>query len=307
MQGVDVVQWVNYIMEKFRKNNQFTNSVYSDDEYVKDGKYVVIPQAGDDPTTTKNRTIFPAPVTLRKDRSVVYQLDVYRTDPTLITAAETYEVSYNKMDSVYGSHADKLVQDAADDLIIKWLDELPQVNYIPTVGPNTSVILTGATGTRKTMTYELLKQVKRRMDLDDVPMQGRTVLISPNHLDELITSFTPQNFDLFSKGYDPTTGMLGNIFGFSFYMRSSTARASFSASTYTVKPYKSANAAGDREVTLVYQKDAITKAMGTVDFFEDTEGATTYGDTYSAQMYCGGRRRRDDNKGVYAIVQDLGV
>jgi hypothetical protein len=43
--------------------------------------------------------------------------------------------------------------------------------------------------------------------------------------------------------------------------------------------------------------------MGTTDFFENKQDATFYGDVYSSGQRCGGRKRREDGKGVIAIVQ----
>ena len=306
-QGIDVAMWVNYVTEKLYANNSFIQAAYSDDEFVKEGKYVILPQAGSDPKVTKNREVFPAPISRRADSTLNYMLNAYRTDPTHITAAETYEASYNKMDSVLGGHINALTNEVAIDLIVMWGTELPQANIVLTTGANTSLLSNVQTGARKVFRYQDLKLAQRKMNEDDVPENDRFCVITANHLDELVNSFSDNQYALFSQGYNAATGSIGALFGFTFYQRSSVATMTVAGGDVIVKPYGAAKEAADRDATVCFQKDAVTKALGTVDVFEDLRVASMYGDIYSAELYMGGRRRRADNKGVYFITSALGV
>jgi hypothetical protein len=55
---------------------------------------------------------------------------------------------------------------------------------------------------------------------------------------------------------------------------------------------------------MCWQKDSVARALGEKKFFEKKDDPEYYGDVYSAMIRAGGRRRRADDAGVVAIVQD---
>ena len=61
----------------------------------------------------------------------------------------------------------------------------------------------------------------------------------------------------------------------------------------------------DCAAVLCWHKNSVENALGQVKFFEDEGNPQYYGDIYSALVRMGGRIRREDQKGVVAIVQDL--
>lgn len=50
-------------------------------------------------------------------------------------------------------------------------------------------------------------------------------------------------------------------------------------------------------------QDSVTKAQGDINVFQDLGNPQYYGDIYSGIVKMGGRCRREDWKGVLAIVQ----
>jgi hypothetical protein len=302
--GVEVEVWVNYIIERFWADNKFLQFAHSDDDKVLAGKLVHIPQPGQRPTVTKNRTVFPATAIRRADTDVVYTLDEYTTDPTHIQDAEKVELSYDKIDSVYGDHAGQLVEDVAEDAINRWLMGIPQSSILKTSGGSTSMILQGATGNRKVFIHENLRQAKRIMDGQNVPSTDRYALLSSNHMDELITSLSSTQYKDFSLYVDAKAGVVGELYGFKLMHRSFVALAEADNSDLIIKPWGAEVETTTRDVSFCWQKSAVARAMGDVKFFENPDRAEYYGDVYSALLRFGGRRRREDNKGIVAIIQD---
>jgi hypothetical protein len=76
------------------------------------------------------------------------------------------------------------------------------------------------------------------------------------------------------------------------------------ASTPARKQWGTNGAATDNAAVICWQKQSLERALGDVKFFEDLGNPTYYGDIYSALIRLGGRIRRNDGKGVLAIVQD---
>jgi hypothetical protein len=297
--------WADYIIERFWKDNKFLKHTFDDSQYVYQGKYVIIPQPGSKPTVVKNRESLPATITRRNDSTVMYALDQFTTDPVAIMNADKYEISYDKIDSVIGDHIGELVEVAADDMIASnWLPSLPQANIVLTSGDSGGVILSGATGAKKKFTLASVIALKYKMDEHNVPKNDRFLLLSSAHEYELLADLSANSQRDFTSGQDIANGILGRYYGFTIMSRSNVARMSGTeGSSIAVKACGSLNAAGDRDCSIAWQKNALTHALGAVEFFENLQEPTVYGDVYSASLHSGGRRRRADNLGVYAIVQ----
>ena len=301
MNGVSVEIWVNYIIDRLWKDNSWLKKAFSDDDKVLAGKIVHIPQPGAKPSVVKNRNQYPAAAVRRTDTDVVYALDEYTTDPTHIVDADKVELSYDKIDSEYGDHAGTIVETAADDMINKWLKDIPEANIIRTSGVAVPATLDNATGNRKSFTEADLRRVKLAMNKQKVPKTERYVLLTEDMEDQLQASLSvTQNRD-YSKALDPVNGVVGRLHGFDIYTRASVAAATAAG---VIKALGSANDATDHEVSLAWQKNSVARALGEVKFFENPDRAEYYGDVYSALLRAGGRRRREDNAGVIAIIQE---
>lgn len=306
LNGLELEVWANYIIERFWRDNKFLQLAFSDDDKVLAGKIVHIPNPGAVPRVTINREQYPIGIIKRADLDIIYALDEYSTDVTLIQEAEKIELSYDKINSVYGDHAGIISQTAAEHMIIKWLTSLPQANVSKTTGGNTSELYDGLTGNRKVMVHTDLKIWQRKFNRSNVPKEGRQVMLPSNMLDELTTSLNDQQFNAFNQFFNAETGVIGRLYGFDILERSSVALAGNVDVAPAVLPIGAAPAAADSEVALIWQKDAVARALGEVKFFENTDRAEYQGDIYSSYLRAGGRRRRADDLGVGMIVQATG-
>ena len=298
--GVEVEIWADYIIQRLWKDNAFLAKVYSDDQYVLAGKVVHIPQPGSKPTVVKNRNAFPAAAVGRTDTDITYTLDVYTTDPTHIQDAEKIELSYDKIDSIYGDHAGVLGETIAEDLIIKWLTGIGAGSKLLTTGGATAATAPSATGNRKLLLHDDIRRAMTKMNVDGVAKNERYALLPSNLLDQLIQSLSNTQYRDFSQYMDAKEGVIGRLYGFNIMDRSSVAIAD---DTNAVKALGEAGEATDNEVALFWQKDAIARALGEKKFFENPNDPQYYGDVYSALVRMGGRRRRADDKGIIQLTQ----
>lgn len=301
--GVEVEFWVNYIIERFWKDNQFLKHAFNEDQYVIGGKIVHIPQPGSKPVVVKGRSTFPAAAVRRTDTDILYALEEYSTDPTHIQDAEKVELSYSKIDSVLGDHSGVINETIANDMIIKWLTALPGANIVDTTGSSVTAKVPGQTGNRKAMLHTDLKAARLKMNLLDVPGTDRYALLEENMADEFTESLSTTQYKDFSQYYDAKTGVIGKLYGFNIMTRSSVgmAAAALDGGNLSVNALGASVAATNNTVSICWQKNAVTRAMGEVKFFEKLNDPQYYGDVYSALMRMGGRRRRADNAGVIAI------
>jgi len=301
--------WVKYIMNRLWKDNGFLKLAFNDDQYVvgrgekgNGGKIVHIPQPGSKPTVVKNRSSFPGTAVQRTDTDITYTLDKYTTDPTHIEEADLMEITYDKIESVFGDHAGALVETIADDMIIKWLTGIAAPNITLTSGGASALgNVTGQTGNRKVAVAGDIKKMQLAMNLQNVPKNDRYAMLESNMMDEVTESLTQTQYRDFSEQYDAKKGIVGELFGFKLMERSNVAIAAIT--TNVIDALGGAVAADDNVVSIGWQKDAVARAIGERKFFENKNDALYYGDMYSALIRAGGRRRRSDNAGVQALIK----
>jgi len=306
METTNVVQWARLIIEHFFKDNKFLNYCVRADEFVVHNTAVVIPNPGSVPTVIKNNVSFPMVAVQRTDNIVMYALNTYTTVPTFITLDELDAISYDKSESVYNDHFKTLVQTAADDTVINWANGLPgATNVVYTTGPVTNMLETGQMGSRNSCQYPDVKALQRLMNKNNVPMDNRVLLMEANMYDQLTDSLSATAYKDFSREYDPKTGAMGNLFGFTIMTRSSviTATAGLTTGNLALNALNAALGATDNVGCLAWQKQSLELAMGSVHLFSRENDPLYTGDIKNVRIKAGGRVRRADNLGVYALMQ----
>lgn len=297
LMSVVLETWARYIIERFWKDNAFLKNTFDDSDNVLSGRIVHIPQPGSKPAVVKNRAVFPGTAVRRSDTDVVYALDEYSTDPTHIPNIDAIHLSYSKQDSVMGDHMAVLNETVADDLLLKWATNAV---IVKTTGVAVAPI-TGQTGNRKGFPHTDLQKLMIRMNVDKVPKQDRYILIDDNMFDSFYTSLSDTNAKDFSRYADAENGVVGKLHGFHIMTRASVIAF---ANAGTVKALGAALGATDHLASLAWHKNSLATAIGDMKLFQNSNDALYYGDVHSALVMAGGRVRREDGLGIYAIVQD---
>lgn len=292
--------WVNHIIGNLFKNNEFLNNAYNADQYVLSGKVVHIPQAAAAPGTSKNRESLPATVVKRADTDVTYALDEYTSDPILIPNADLYELSYDKRESVLAESEASLRQTVADWMLRNWAPTA-SANKLRTSGADVAAHAPSAAGERKKIVSADVKAVAKLFDSWDIPSEDRYALLDADMYYQLLDSFSESTYRDFSKVVDPASGLIGELYGFKFFKRSSALV--YDAALAPKNP-TDAGATTDFAASLFWQKNAVERALGMAEFFEKLKDPTYYGDIYSILIRMGGRIRRTDSKGVVALLEN---
>ncbi len=307
--------WTSYIVEKLWKTNPHLKYCVDESKFVQGGSIVHIPQAGAKPNVVKNRSSYPAVAVQRGDTAIFYPLDVYTTDPTHITVSEEMEISYEKTDSVLGDHTGVLAETVGDEMLYNWVRGFKpvagggsQVEYLPvshqigTTGSATDVNdEDGQTGQRKALHYKDFQKAQAKMNKDNVPKDNRYAMVESNMYQEFIDSLSENQMAAFQGAADLKNGVIGKFAGFKFLERSSVL--AFDPSTnQPIMPGEALNADSNL-ACLVWQKNSVAKSNGDTEIFQDLKNPAYYGDIYSGLIKSGGRCRRENWEGIYAIVQ----
>lgn len=295
--------WDSRIREALNTNNEFAQFAASHDSFVINNT-VHLPQAGAEPTITRNRTTFPATVTSRTDTDLTYDLDTFDFPPLRVGYVEDLELSYNKWQSVMGQSIRKLNQDAHDWLLYKWIVSLAAADLVTTSGSASAnnLIATAATGTRKPLTIADVWLVKKKMDEDSVPYENRYMLLDVVQYYNLLAALGEQAGRHAANEMDQAKGILLNFAGFKILNPRNKVAFAVAAGT-TVRTPGHAGAATDSGMSIAWQSDMVCRALGNIELFEAKKDPAYYGDIVSGLARLGGCRTRSDNKGVIGILQ----
>lgn len=292
--------WQNTIIEEFWPDDSFASKATNDSEYVNQGKTVHIPNAGSASGVSKNRSTLPAEVTVRTDVDVTYDLDEFTTDPVRIPHADTVELSYNKRNSVIKQDREHLRSKAHQSILERWSPD--SKNRVSTSGASRAASLPSATGNRKKLTTEDVLALATKFDLQDIPAENRYLLLPAMMYADLLADMVESQKIGFFATADAKRGIVGELYGFKVMKRSHVLR--YTSSGNLVKTSEGGTtAATDLAAGLAFHQDAVSVAMGEVVMFDSASNPTYYGDIYSFLVRTGGSKRRNDGKGIFAIVE----
>lgn len=292
--------WQNTIVEAFWPDDSFASKATNDSEYVNQGKTVHIPNAGSASGVSKNRSTLPAEVKVRTDVDVTYDLDEFTTDPVRIPHADTVELSYNKRNSVIKQDRDQLRTKAHQSILEKWSPD--PSNRVTTSGASRPAYLPSATGNRKRLTTADILALQTKFDLQDVPADNRYLLLDAVMYADLLADMVESQKIGFFATADAKRGIVGEIYGFKVMKRSTVLRYTSAGVLVKVSEGATLNAT-DLAAGLAFHQDAVSVAMGEVVMFDSASNPTYYGDVYSFLVRTGGAKRRNDGKGIFAIVE----
>ena len=301
--AVQVEIWQKHIQEEIFKDNPHLDLCFNADEYVIGGRVVHIPQSGGAGNIEKNRSARPATIRRRNDTDIVYVLDEYTSDPVEILNADKKELSYDKRQSVLSEDLGALKEMIGDDMLYKWAKDLVSKNIILATGSAVTATAIDATGNRTALMLRDLQKAQTMLTKQGISRENRYAEIPAEMLAQLFppeSEITARYMALVSDD-ERKQGIIAFVHGFKLIDRGTVLTYTADG---TLKPVGSVSAATDDEAVICWQKDAVERALGNTEFFEDLKNPTMYADIYSMLNRMGGRRRRADDKGVVVIKQN---
>jgi hypothetical protein len=300
-------QWLSDIQENLFKDNAIIARATNHDGFV-NYKTVHVPQAGANPTISKNITSFPATITQRTDSELTYSMDTYYVQPIHIEAGqETAFLSYDKRMSILNQHISTLEDVLVNNALYKWAPS-GATRQVRTTGSAVGTALApSATGTRNAITLADILKAKSILDSENVPAAGRVLLLpSDMYNAQLLAIADVYQAQSYGTSALPS-GVVTRIHGFDVMIRSTvvvydnTATPVIKAVADSGTP--SSAAATDNLAALAYHPNFVAKAMGSTDVFITEQVAEYYGSIVSAMQLFGASKMRTSQTGVVAIVQ----
>lgn len=293
--------WLNTIVENFFPANSFATKSIDDSLFV-NNKTVHIPNAGAPSGVEINRSKKPATVEQRKDNDLTYDMDELTTNPIYIPNVDIVELSYDKRQSVLWNDRMELQKSAHQNLLYRWVNE---DTVVETSGDGRDAHTSNkAAGSRKKMTKAAVLALMTKFNQDDVPAEGRYILLDACMYADLLDDLTDKELSAFLASANAQEGIVGRLYGFDIMQRSQVLR--MTADKKLLK-WSEDGVAGELAAGIAWQSQCVSRAMGEVKMFDSTDNPLYYGDIYSFLMRVGGARRRYDKKGVATIVEATAV
>ena len=293
--------WLSTIQENFFPDNSFMVRSIDDSQFVSN-KTVHVPNAGTPSGVKINRTDAQkgsnAGMAKRTDTDLTYDIDELTTNPVYIPNIEMVELSYDKRQSVLANDRQQLQDTAAQNLLYKWY---VKANAIETTGSARAAHTSStATGNRKAITKADVLALSIKFNENNVPMDGRTLLLDATMYADLLDNLTGTELSAFLASANAQNGTLGRLFGFDVMMRSQVLKCK---ANKDLLEYSDTAIAAECAVGLAWQKNCVSRALGETKMFDNTDDPTWYGDIYSFLVRMGGSPRRYDKLGIVPIVE----
>lgn len=296
--ALQVQIWQKDIVENLYPDNGFAVKSVDDSAYV-NAKKVHIPNAGKPSAVAVNRTQKPATATERTDNDLEYDIDELTTDPIYIPDADMVELSYDKRQSILANDREELTNVAAQNILYKWADGVKV--FIATSGAATKAHTSkDATGNRKKITRADVLALMTKFNQDNVPEQGRYLLLDANMYADLLEDLSESDRAGFFACADAEKGIVGKLYSFNVMQRSQVLRTKGDKS---LLKWSESNSANELAAGLAWQEKCVSRALGQVKMFANQQDALAYGDIYSFLVRTGGSRRRWDSSGVALVVE----
>jgi hypothetical protein len=301
--------WISDIESNLYADNQFMSIIgKSDDAYV-DNKTVHLPQSGTKPSVVKDRGVVPASISQRSDTELTYSLSSYSTDPILIKDYDDVAfLSYDKRMDVLGDHLKTLGDTIADWTLWNWAATTSGAIVRTTGATSAGSLTAGATGTRKLVTLEDLRNGIKKLKTQNLGA-GRIFMIVPEAMywnDLLAITEITKNLDFGGRAVLPD-GSLPSVLGMSIVTRTDVVVYD-NAGTPARKALGDngdvlTTAATDNNSILLVHENYVRKAKGAIKVFDSMDRPEYYGSIFSAEVLHGASKSRTGGEGVVSIIQ----
>lgn len=253
--------WTGELIDKFRHEKSFLSTIPRRDDLVKNNTIHLV-DVGVDPNVLVNNTTYPITNALRTDADIALTLDKLDTENTRITKDELYNLPYDKPGSIIQDHRlaleDKSAMKSAHSLTPA--GDTAGTPIIPCTGA-----LDGRAVSRKMITENDIILAKEKLDLLDIPTEGRILVLNTEHYNDLLKL----NQDFANKYKNIEAGkILPNWYGFQIHQYNRVPVFSKAASVFTKKAFGAASTpATEYKASFFYYAPRAVQAVGTAEMF----------------------------------------
>jgi len=263
--GIQKEIWTDVLKDGFYPNGDFLNWSKDMSELV-EFNTINLAEAGVDPNLLIDNAIYPINAATRTDVPLALVLRTLDTDSTIVRNLEKMEVSYNKMESVVRGHRNTLRKGSIQLAAHFWAPT--QNGAFTPVLKATGALVNG----RRLLTFEDILLLRAALVNLDVDMASMAMMLNPLHEADLLAADMKLYKEIIASGM---------VFGFKLFTNSQTPR--WNAATGVKVPFQAAPAGTDTQASIVWSRDEVMKADGSVAVFAKYNDPDQKGDVINFQ------------------------
>lgn len=237
-----------------------------------------------------------------------FVLDELITEPLTVDLTEEQVIAYAKKTAVIQSMTSNATIAAHARMLTRWAATNvavgPTQNVLRTTGAARPAGARAATGNRNAVTYQDILRLRAVLDKQNVPVQGRCILITPTILVDLmqIPQFTSADYISQKPLID---GFMGSILGMQVFMNNTGLVYTNAVVPINQNPDDNfvpyAGAATDNESLFMWHPDFVMRAISPATRVAFVPGHA--GDSVSFTTIVGGAKCYLSQLGVAALVE----
>ena len=252
--------WTGETIKAFRNAAEsigWINRIRALDSAVAKNNTINFVDLGGDPDVLVNNTSYPIAVQSLTDANKAITLDKYQTKPTKVTDDEVRGLSYDKKSSVIERHREAVDQE-------KYARALHAIAPSQNTANTPILETTGAAyNGRKRLTVQDVVNLKEKFDKLKVPAEGRVLVLSPEHVNDLLIQDTS-----FAQRYQNTTeGKILRMYGFEIFEYVDVPR--YNSTNNKKVAYSTEAANTDTTASVAFYAPRIMKATGETKAYID--------------------------------------
>ena len=256
--GVLTELWTGELVKYLRRGLEttFLDGI-PDASSLAENDVIHLVDVGVDPDVLVNNTTYPIPLQALNDTDITITLDKFQSKVTPITDDELYALSYDKMARVKESHGNA-INDA------KFAKAAHALCATQNSAKTPVLVTTGerdADTGRLKLTVQDVINMKRSLDKLKVPSQNRRLVLSTDHVNDLLE--TSQTFKE-QYNINRADGTVGRLFGFDIY---EFANNPLYTTAGKKKDVGSAASAGEFQCSFAFYTPRVFKCTGSTKMY----------------------------------------
>lgn len=244
--------WINQILEGFYPDRSFLKYAYNLSGLVDNDK-INLAEAGVDPNVLINNSTYPIKVVQRVDNPISIELDKFETENTLVRRPEVIEYSYDQLESVIRGHRASLQAKTAEKAAHAFAPD-ENSEFTPVIATSGD-----ADGSRKMLSYKDILLLKTKFDMAEIPIEGRYLVLSPEHVTDLLN----YDIELFKDITNLKDGKPYNFAGFNILQFSRMPKYKYDSSKWKKVGFGEVEEAA-RSCSFAFQRDEVMMADGSL-------------------------------------------
>ena len=292
------------VTEQLYASQKFLGFTTSVSEYLT-GKTVHIPQYNFQGAIVVNGSPVTSIAAYKpSEADLTFTVDEYSYDkPILVTNFDELLTNYNKLQVTTNGSTQFLVTQIGSRIINKLAMDVPSTKVVKTSGSNGTNNNPAKTAARKKLTYADLITLAQKMNEDNVPEDGRYLLLTPQLYTELLSDTQIINALNFGQPTLPE-GVVKMVAGINIMVRSLVSHSDSSGAVYAFDAAYTP-VGTDNFVGLAWQTASFVKAESAPIIYTDANNAFLRGNVLNVSYYMAAVNPRKglDDAGVYLISQ----